>query len=80
METSIDDLVAASHSRRRLPEPPVCRLLRQRARLSQADIAAVLGVDRATVSRWETGGREPRGQLRATYIEILDRLAIEGVR
>jgi len=38
----------------------------------------VLGVDRVTVTRWETGTRVPRGDLRLRYIELLEELAAEG--
>jgi DNA-binding transcriptional regulator YiaG len=72
---TIDELLATSRTRRRLPEPAVRRLLRERAQLTQGEIAAVAGVDRASVSRWESGAREPRGETLATYISILDRLA-----
>src|SRR5439155_27360891 len=49
----IDQLVARSKARRRLPAPGILRLIRERAQLSQADIAEPVGVDRATVARWE---------------------------
>lgn len=68
-------LLAVSQTRRRLPEPAMRRLLRQRARLSQAEVAAAAGVARATVSRWESGAREPSGERLAAYVAILDRLA-----
>lgn len=35
------------------------RAVRKRARLSQADVARVLGTDTAQVSRWETGTAVP---------------------
>jgi len=73
----LDSLLARGRTRRRLPEPAVRRLLRERARLSQGDLAEVMGVDRATVSRWETGVRTPAGNTLTTYVELLDRLAAE---
>jgi DNA-binding transcriptional regulator YiaG len=36
------------------------RAIRERARLSQADVARALGTDAPTVSRWETGQCPPR--------------------
>ncbi len=36
------------------------RSLRQRAGLSVGELARVLGVDVATLSRWETGKAKPR--------------------
>ena len=71
----VDTLLELSNMRRRLPEPAIRRMLRDRAQLSQADVAAAVGVDRATVSRWESGTREPRGDRLTTYVAILDRLA-----
>jgi DNA-binding transcriptional regulator YiaG len=62
---------------RRLPEPRMRRLLRERAGLSQQDLAQVLGVDRATVSRWESGERDPWPSHVGAYVDALDRLARE---
>ena len=70
-----DELILRSRARRRLPEPPFGRLLRQGAHLSQDEIASALGVTRSAVSRWESGHRTPRGATLEEYIEILDRLA-----
>lgn len=64
---------------RRLPPPAVRRALRERVGLTQADIASVLGVDRATVSRYETGKRTARGDLATAYRALLDRLAREAL-
>jgi transcriptional regulator with XRE-family HTH domain len=75
--TLIDELLAAAQHRRLLPEPAVRRLLRERAGITQEEVAQVLGVDRASVSRYEAGIRDPRGDARKTYIELLDRLAVE---
>lgn len=35
--------------------------LRKQARLSQEEASAMLGVDRSTVAKWETGAAFPRG-------------------
>ena len=43
--------------------------------LSQTEFAAEVGVDRSTVSRWETGVSEPRGPAR----KLIDRLHSDGV-
>lgn len=66
--------------RLRLPSAPQRRLLRLRAMISQETIAQSVGVDRATVCRWETGEREPRDEHLADYINVLDRLAAEPLR
>jgi transcriptional regulator with XRE-family HTH domain len=73
----IEGLLARGRARRRLPEPTVRRLLRQRAQLSQREVAAALGVTHPTLSRWEAGRRTPGGLLLERYVELLDRLAAE---
>ncbi len=35
--------------------------LRKKAKLSQEEASATLGVDRSTVAKWETGAAFPRG-------------------
>jgi DNA-binding transcriptional regulator YiaG len=60
---------------RTLPSPAKLRLLRVAAGLSQAEIADSLGTTAASVSRYETGDREPRGQIRDKYIEACEELA-----
>ena len=80
----LDQLLAGAQIRRRLPEPPIRRLVRLRADLTQEDIARVVGdkagrdVNRATIARWENGSRTPRGDLRIAYVQVLERLAAEG--
>lgn len=66
--------------RKRLPDPPMRRLVRERAGITQEDLAQVLGVDRATVSRWESGERDPRPSQLEGYLSALDRLARETTR
>ena len=58
-----------------LPPLPTRRVLRVAAGLSQTDVALVVGVDRATISRWETGDREPAGPNREAYADALDEMA-----
>ena len=72
---ALDELVEISRMRRRLPEPAMRQHLRRRARLTQEDVAEAVGVDRATLSRWESGARTPRGDRLARYVAVLDRLA-----
>lgn len=76
-----DSLEAALEKRRlrqRLPRAEMRRLLRRSAELPQEAIAEAVGVDRATVSRWESGEREPRDEHVVRYLEVLDRLARES--
>jgi hypothetical protein len=68
-----------------LPSPENRRLIRERAGLTQEDLADELFVSRWTVSRWEKpsgyrngkrmAGREPVGELRKNYSELLRALA-----
>lgn len=46
-------------------EQPEVRALRQRARLTQTEFAARLGVPVETIRNWEQGKRMPRGPARA---------------
>ncbi|MER5659674.1 helix-turn-helix domain-containing protein [Streptomyces mirabilis] len=54
-----------------LPSPKECRRLREAQSLSQADVAAALGVTRATVRSWENGRTTPRGTERDAYARLL---------
>jgi putative transcriptional regulator len=45
--------------------PPAVRDLRRRARLTQLEFAAKLGVPVETIRNWEQGKRMPRGPARA---------------
>ena len=54
----MDSLTAALQRRKRrrqLPPPVARRQLRERLGLTQEDIAEALGVDRASISRYEAG-------------------------
>jgi transcriptional regulator with XRE-family HTH domain len=77
----LESLRSKLESRGRLPEPSVRRALREGARATQLDVAEAIGelVDgspptRATVSRWESGARTPRGRLLDAYVVVLDEL------
>jgi transcriptional regulator with XRE-family HTH domain len=72
---AIDTLLAEARRRQTLPPPPLRRLLRQRAGLTQDEVADALGIGRTAVTRWESGAREPRRAVRLAYIELLERLA-----
>ena len=62
---------------RGFPPPEVRRNLRERAGLLQRDIAGAIGVDRASVSRYELGTREPSGKVVRRYASVLDALTVE---
>lgn len=57
-----------------LPSPGVRRLLREALHLTQEDVASLIGVDRATVSRWESGTRTPTGPVAERYADLLTQL------
>jgi putative transcriptional regulator len=50
--------------------PPTARDLRRRARLTQIEFAARLGVPVETIRNWEQGKRMPRGPARALLAVI----------
>lgn len=80
MSAVVDEILARGRRRRRLPPPEVRRLLRERAGLTQREIAEALDVSRVCVTRYETGARTPRGDELDRYLELLDRLAAEVAR
>lgn len=74
-EADLTRTLRRGRARRRLrAEPSWARMVRQRAGLTQDEIAGLLGVDRSTVSRWETGQRVPRSEALDRYANILRRL------
>jgi transcriptional regulator with XRE-family HTH domain len=68
------DLIGEVRARRRLPQAPLARAIREAAGISQGRLAEELGVGRVTVTRWEGGQRQPRGSTAAAYAELLDQL------
>ncbi|MEW2167605.1 helix-turn-helix domain-containing protein [Streptomyces sp. NPDC007084] len=54
-----------------LPAPKERRRLREAQSLTQAELAALLGVSRATVRSWETGRTTPRGRKLEEYVKFL---------
>ncbi|MBD0839215.1 MULTISPECIES: helix-turn-helix domain-containing protein [unclassified Streptomyces] len=57
-----------------LPPPKERRRLREAQSLTQAQLAARIGVTRETVRAWETGRTTPRGRKREAYARLLDEL------
>jgi len=53
------------------------KIIRQRAKLSQAEVGRAVGVDGPTICRWEQGTRTPRQPHADAYAELLRRLADE---
>ena len=56
--------------------PSDLKFARQRLGITQAEAAALLGVDRVTVTRWETGSRpmSPMAQAYFLHVAGLERL------
>ncbi len=75
MRLSLVQLLERKTAIRRLPDPEVRRLLRIRAGITQAELAAALDVSRPAVCRWERGQRSPTGERLEAYLEALERLA-----
>ncbi|WP_326738198.1 helix-turn-helix domain-containing protein [Streptomyces sp. NBC_01022] len=59
---------AATHP---LPSPKERRRLREAKSLSEEQVAAAVGVTRATVRAWETGRTSPRGRKREAYARLI---------
>ncbi|MFF5968773.1 helix-turn-helix domain-containing protein [Streptomyces collinus] len=70
---AIDSLLDAVGPQAELPPCQVRRELRERARLSKAQVARALGVSPSTLSGWESG-RDPAGEIRTKYAYLLDGL------
>jgi DNA-binding transcriptional regulator YiaG len=75
--TPLDQALARSRALKRLPAPRDRRRIRERAGISQADVASALDVSRIAVLRWERGDRTPRGATLVAYVKLLDRLTAE---
>ncbi|MET7942134.1 helix-turn-helix domain-containing protein [Streptomyces sp. NPDC005302] len=54
-----------------LPAPKERRRLREARALTQAELAALIGVSRSTVRSWETGRTTPRGRKLEAYVRLL---------
>ncbi len=80
--TGIDEVIAAGVTAKlasraatpELPEPRIRRVLREAGRLTQRDLAELLGVDRASVARYESGARSPSGVVLVRYARLLEEL------
>ena len=75
--SALEDIFYRGQARRRLrADPDGARLVRLRAGLTQAEVAELVGVNRATIGRWESGHCLPRGQALERYTDILKRLEV----
>jgi DNA-binding transcriptional regulator YiaG len=53
------------------------RQIREQAQVPMRLVAEHIGVTEATVSRWETGDRRPRGEPAIRWVELLDEMRRE---
>ena len=58
-----------------LPPAAARAAIRRRARVTRERMAQELAVQPLTITRWENGTREPRGELRLRYARLLDLLS-----
>ena len=72
---AVDALLATVTAPVELPPPPVRLQLRKDAELTQAQVAAALGVRPRTLAAWEKGEAEPPAAVRAAYLRLLEGLA-----
>jgi transcriptional regulator with XRE-family HTH domain len=68
------NLIERVRAANRLPPPALGREIRIAARATQQQLADELGVHVVTIARWESGAREPRGEMRARYAALLEAL------
>lgn len=71
MELSEIMLLVEAHKKARSGD---AKRIRQRAGLTMAQVAAVIGVGESTVSRWEGGSRKPRGEHALKWAALLNEL------
>jgi DNA-binding transcriptional regulator YiaG len=80
VDSELAQVLSRGRTLRRLPEPAIRRLLRERANVTQYALAGYLGVTQPTLSRWESGEWLPRGEMLNRYVDVLEELAAEAVR
>lgn len=80
MRAETADLIVRGRARQTLRDvPELARSLRKEAGLTLKEVGEALGVTHATVQRWETGQRIPRGEMAPAYLAFLRRAAGEEV-
>jgi hypothetical protein len=68
---TISDLPATVRRRRELPTPPVCKQIREQARITIPELSAAVGISESSMMAYESGRRQPRGVNRDRYVEAL---------
>ncbi|KPI12496.1 helix-turn-helix domain protein, partial [Actinobacteria bacterium OK006] len=72
--SAVDSLLAAVDGGTVLPAPTERVRLREAAGLTQAAIAQALGVRVPSITAWEAGRAEPKGERLEAYRRLLDGL------
>ena len=62
-----------------MPDPASREALRRLAGLSRVEMARLVGVSRSAIWKWEKGHREPRGDSKARYAQVLREIQ-KGIR
>lgn len=75
LSAAVDSLLAAVDGGTVLPAPAERERLREAAGLTQAAIAQALGVRLPSITAWEAGRAEPKGQRLDAYRRLLEGLA-----
>ena len=73
----LEEALDRARRRKSLPGPVERRLIRIQAGLTQRDMAKCLGTTAAAVSRYESGDREPHGEVLDKYLTVIERLSHE---
>lgn len=76
MTSAADELVSRVRLRQQLPQPRVCRAIREAHGVTQTELATAIGVSRQTLIHWEQGQRAPRRESAERYAQVL--LALQG--
>jgi transcriptional regulator with XRE-family HTH domain len=77
VETRVE--IGDLHVPGRLPDLVARRRIRESSGLTQADLAEMVGCTDSSIGMWERGEREPSGDLREKYAEVLHSLRKAGL-
>ncbi|MDG4792085.1 helix-turn-helix transcriptional regulator [Micromonospora sp. WMMD1102] len=69
-----DRIVLLADARKRVRDGKTARDIRVQAGVTMEDMAYALGVTQSTISRWEGGSRQPRGDAAIRWAQLLTEL------
>lgn len=69
-----DRIVQLANARKRVRDGKTAREIRIRAGVTEENMAQALGVTQSTISRWEGGSRQPRGDAAIRWAHLLTEL------